>query len=751
MNIDAARQVIKSISAIVLPLKIVLILTLLITPHHQAIAADQSTERPVVGLVLSGGGARGASHIGVLKVLQELRIPIDIITGTSMGAIVGGMYAYGYTVDEIEQLLAETDWDDSFRDEPPRQNRSLRRKQDDYDFLIKQEAGIKNGKFTIPKGLLQGQQLRLRLKSLTLLAPTDFDLMPIRFRAIGADIETGESVTLGSGSLTNAMLASMAIPGVFAPVEIDGRLLVDGGFANNLPVQQARDLGADILIVVDLSTEPQNREGLTSPLTILNQIMGFTILRNTTEQLAKLTPDDILIQPDLGTLSSTDFWQATEMIHSGVEAANLLRDRLIRLSVTDGEYNAYLAATKQHSTTSPLLDKVTIDNQSPLSSEVIESNISAKRGEKLDIPRLEKEINKLYGMNIFERVDYDLLLDQQQTELKIRATEKTWGPNYLRFGLRMETDFEGSGIFNIASSHTMTPINSMGGEWRSEIALGHDQRITTELYQPIDNQLRYYFRSLLGYYETHTAIFDSGHQVADLNVSYSNFELAVGRQFGNWGQLEVGAIAVEGNITPFIGDLSNTSEDIKIGSWAATFTYDQLDSINFPRSGLMAIISWSASREELGAAVDYDTININGLWANTWDKNTLMLWGGIAGVTNTDQPVNAGYSLGGLFNLSGYRESELAGRYAGLMRLAYLRELGNSRSVLKVPLYAGLSFETGNVWDDRDEIQFDTLRTAGSISLSVDSPLGPIYLARGYAEGGRTQNYLYLGRTFSFF
>ncbi|MCG8018710.1 MAG: BamA/TamA family outer membrane protein, partial [Candidatus Thiodiazotropha sp. 'RUGA'] len=418
---------------------------------------------------------------------------------------------------------------------------------------------------------------------------------------------------------------------------------------------------------------------------------------------------------------------------------------------TKAQYAAHLASIRQREKVSPVIDRISFDNQSPLSTDVLRANISASKGDQLDIAKLEEEINQLYGMNIFGRVDYNLLQKEQENELKIRATEKEWGPNYLRFGLTMETNFDGSGIFNLASSHTMTPINSMGGEWRTELQIGHEQRITTELYQPLDNHLRYYFRTLLGYYETHAGVFESGRQVVDLNVNYSNFLLAGGRQFGNWGQLEIGAYAGTGDVSPYIGDLSTSSEDINFGTWVVTFTYDQLDSINFPRDGLMANISWSASRDELGAEDEYDTFNINGLWASTWNKNTLMLWAGAAGVTNTDEPVNNGFSIGGLFNLSGYHESELAGRYAGLIRFIYLRELGESRSVLKIPVYAGISLEAGNVWDDRDDIAFDTLRTAGSLSLSMDSPLGPIYLARGFAENGRTENYLYLGRTFSFF
>ncbi|MEW8497756.1 MAG: POTRA domain-containing protein, partial [Candidatus Thiodiazotropha taylori] len=334
--------------------------------------------------------------------------------------------------------------------------------------------------------------------------------------------------------------------------------------------------------------------------------MGFTILSNTRQQLEKLTDKDILIKPDLGNHSSTDFWRATEMIDNGATAATQMAEQLIQLSITKAQYAAHLASIRQREKVSPVIDRISFDNQSPLSTDVLRANISASKGDQLDIAKLEEEINQLYGMNIFGRVDYNLLQKEQENELKIRATEKEWGPNYLRFGLTMETNFDGSGIFNLASSHTMTPINSMGGEWRTELQIGHEQRITTELYQPLDNHLRYYFRTLLGYYETHAGVFESGRQVVDLNVNYSNFLLAGGRQFGNWGQLEIGAYAGTGDVSPYIGDLSTSSEDINFGTWVVTFTYDQLDSINFPRDGLMANISWSASRDELGAEDEYD-------------------------------------------------------------------------------------------------------------------------------------------------
>jgi NTE family protein len=315
----------------------------------------------------------------------------------------------------------------------------------------------------------------------------------------------------------------------------------------------------------------------------------------------------------------------------------------------------------------------------------------------------------------------------------------------------METDFEDTGIFNAATSHTLTPINRLGGEWRSEIQIGHDQRVVTELYQPLDNSLRYYFRTSLGYYETHYRQYETGRHVADMDLSYSTFMLACGRQFRNWGQLEIGAYTISGDSSPRIEDLSTSAQDIRTGAWYVSFSHDQLDSINIPRAGSLVNITWSAGDSELGAENEQDILRLNALWAGTRNKHTLMAWAGIGGAINTEVPVDDIFSIGGLYNLSGYRKSELSGRYAGMMRLIYLKEIGESRSVLKVPVYLGASLEAGNVWNDRNDIRFDSLLLAGSISLAIDSPLGPIYLAHGFAEGGRRASYLYLGRTFTFF
>jgi len=710
-----------------------------------------SKKRPVIGLVLSGGGARGATHVGVLKVLEDLRIPVDIITGTSMGAVVGGLYAYGHPPEALESHLVNTDWNDIFYDKPPRKHLSFRRKQDDLNFLVKFEAFYQNGKFVLPTGLVYGQKLDLFLKSLTPAAPNNFDALPIRFRAVAQDIESDEEVILGDGSLVTALHASMAIPGVFTPIERNGRLLVDGGFTNNLPVKLARELGADILIVVDLSHETPKKDKLSSPLRIIQQNLGFMIKRNTQQQLNALTPEDILIQPKLEAFSSTDFWRSQEMITIGAAAAESNRYQLSQLSVSEADYQEYLASVRHQVIPSPRIKNIILRNNSNLDDSVVRSFIKSQPGDVLNIEVLERDLAQIYGLNIFERVSYEVINNNDEATLVIEAKKKDWGSNYIRFGMNLESDFEGNSAFNFATSFTVTPFNRWGGEWRTELQVGNDQYISTEFYQPIDKRLQYFVSAKAVHSETHFAQYEDGNQVADYKVASSTIQLAAGREFGNFVQASVGLFKGEGDTNLLIGSRPAPESDFKIGSWYTSVAYDQLDNVNFPKNAATLVATWVRGRENLGADANQDSVGINALWARTWDKHTVVLWGGLNGVINSDIPAEDTFEVGGLFNLSGYRRHELTGRYTGVARLLYYKEIGDRKSVLKVPVYIGGSLETGNAWNNKDDISSDSLITAGSLLIAFDTPIGPLYLAKGFAEGGKSTNYLFLGRTFTFF
>ncbi|MEZ5581670.1 MAG: patatin-like phospholipase family protein [Candidatus Competibacteraceae bacterium] len=326
------------------------------------VSADQ---RPKVGLVLSGGGARGAAHIGVIRVLEDLRVPIDCIAGTSMGAIIGGLYAAGFSVEEMEQTLTSIDWGDIFNDSPPREQRSFRRKRDDDTFLVQAKPGLKDGQLALPKGAIQGQKLKLLLSRLAQRAAhiQDFDRLRIPYRAVATDIGTGEPVVLGSGDLSSAMRASMSIPSALAPIEIDGKLLVDGGVSNNLPMDVARDTCADVLVVVDIGTPLTPTEELKSVLSITDQLTTIMTQQNTLRQLQTLQPGDVLIRPTLGDITTMSFSRASEAIPLGVEATSAERENLERLSLSTDAYQAYLASlTSPDMTSEPVVDFIRIEN-----------------------------------------------------------------------------------------------------------------------------------------------------------------------------------------------------------------------------------------------------------------------------------------------------------------------------------------------------------------------------------------------------
>src|SRR5688572_1747521 len=306
----------------------------------QESAPQPATSRPRIGLVLSGGGARGAAHIGVLKVLEENRVPVDAIAGTSMGAVVGGLYASGLSAKDIERVMTSVDWQDAFLDRPPRTDLNFRRKLEDQNFLVKFPLGLKGGKFRLPRGLVQGQKLTQILRGLTLPVAQiqHFDDLAIPFRAVATDIVTGDRVVLDHGDLTTAMRASLSAPGVFSPVDNEGRMLVDGGLSSNLPIDVAREMGVDILIVVDCGFPLLERGKLVSVATVSNQMLAILIRHNTAEQRKTLKATDLVIDPALGDFSSLDFNQHAKAMRIGEQAARGQSERLAALSVSADEF-----------------------------------------------------------------------------------------------------------------------------------------------------------------------------------------------------------------------------------------------------------------------------------------------------------------------------------------------------------------------------------------------------------------------------
>jgi NTE family protein len=723
-------------------------------PAHESAAQIASTNpaRPRVGLVLSGGGARGAAHIGVLKMLDQLHVPVDVIAGTSMGAVVGGLYASGMSGDEIEHAMAQVNWQAAFRDRPPRTQLDYRRKEEDREFLVNLPLGLQGKRLVIPKGLVQGQMLTETLRKLTLPVAriTDFAQLPTPFRAVATNLETGSAVILGNGDLTTAMRASMSVPGVFAPVEYRNEILVDGGLADNLPIDVARSMGVDVLIVVDAGFPLQPSKNLSSLPSITNQMLAILLRRNIERDLSTLSPKDIVITLQLGDFSSYDFPDTMKIVNAGEVAVWSAESRLSSLQVSEAEYSRYLQARRSARENLPTVEYVKVEPDSRTYQRQIDDLFGQFTGKTLNPQALEQQVDALYGRGNMEMLDYQLDHDPLgHYGLDFSARRNSWGPNYLRFGVQLEDDFKGLTTFNAAGRVDITELNSLGAESVWDGQVGSAPFLATELYLPLSNVYRYFFAPHLQVEAHDIAQVEGNRQVGLYRTSSFDYGIDFGREFSNWGEARLGLLKSDGNTHVSLGDFAVPATHFDVTEGFFRVGYDTLDSAHFSHSG-QALVAQVSLEGDGGGAVGTDLFTIDWRAAHSWARNTVVAWlsaGSTVGGSQTN--VRTFFPLGGFLNLSGVQTGTLAGPQYAIGRVIYLRKVGNGgEGILDVPAYVGTSFEMGNVWADRRDISLGDTRKDFSIFFGADTYVGPAYLAVGYDSSGSTTIFLFLGRSF---
>ena len=731
---------------------LLLFVNLLLTPSILS-SAQAATGRPRIGLVLGGGGARGMAHVGVLKVLEEMRIPIDCVAGTSMGSIIGGLYASGMTLEDMEQTLARINWPEVFRDGPPRADLPFRTKQEQR-VLLSATVGLNREGVQLPKGLLEGQNLLLLLEELSLPVASvrDFDKLRIPYRAVATDLATGEPVVLGSGELALAMRASMSIPSALVPVRLDDKLLVDGGVANNLPIDVARKLcRPDVIIAVDVGAPLAPASELNSVLSVTNQLTTILTVRNVVEQVKTLGKKDVLITPDLQDVSSLSFDRSPEAVRFGEIAARGKQNALSRLSVSPEVYQAYLAALPPApgAEERPVIDFIRINNDTRLSDQVIEQQLRIQPGDRLDAQKLSRNLNEIYGMGNFQRVTYTLVKEDGKTGLVVDTVPNDIGTDTLQFGLFLGANLKGDSEFDISAAYTLTELNSLGGQWRNFVQLGGNIALTSDFYQPLDADQEYFINPYLRYERYDLNLLDNTDgQRASFRVHRTQIGLDAGRNLERWGRLSLGVNYSSGKNDLLIGAPSDYEGSFNDSGYVIRWQADTLDNLNFPTTGYSGNLTFRNALTAFGADENFSTLSLDFAHAYTWGQYSVIPRLRLAGRTSGEMNIENLFLLGGFLNLSGYQPGQLSGEYTALGQLIYMYRLDNASSAFTIPLFAGGSLEIGGAWNDYDDIDFDSLIPAGSLFLGVDTPLGPFYLAGGLAEGGNASMYLLLGRLF---
>ncbi|MFN4183860.1 MAG: patatin-like phospholipase family protein [Hyphomonas sp.] len=711
-------------------------------------APEAETARPKVALVLSGGGALGLSHVGAIQELEAMGIRPDIVVGTSMGAVIGGLYAAGLSGAELETAVEGTNWHGVFNPAPQRDKLTFRQKQQQVDFPGTASLGVSGAGLLLPTGAISDQALmkELRRVSPARMAVDDFDELTIPFRAVATDIATGDAVVIRSGELPMAMRASMSVPGVFPAFSLDDRLLVDGGLSANIPVSIAREMGADIVIAVWTPNDLLQKDQISSVVDVLAQTVSLLILTNERAAIASMEPQDVLVRVDTGSIGAAAFSRSQDLIEAG--RASIRAQAEAFAPIASGRAPVSYAGIGE--APAPVISFVRIENTSRLNQSLLETRMATILGKPADTAEINEALDRVYALGPFERVDYTMTEQDGLTGLVVRAEDSRRNAGRLRLGMIVENDFNTESDVAVSVDYRSATLDAYGSEFRAIATIGDINEFGVEYFRLLEPEQSWFAVARAEVENRPVNIYTNrGFKTAGYDLTYGQIGLDAGRQFGNIAEVRVGSEFGTGRAKLNEGAAPIEKVDIDSGRLFVSAGLDMLDNPFFPKTGMNAKARWTHGLESLGDNADYQTFSASGLHAYTIGRNTLLtsVSGGVR--LSGTPPIDTLYRIGGLFSLSGYRLDELSGENYFAGRLIYRRSLRNTEEALfDVPLFVGGSLEAGEVWSEPDDFALDEMRFGGSVYVGANTALGPIYLAFGRSEGGRQSAYLVIGRSF---
>ncbi len=702
--------------------------------------ASEARERLKVGLALSGGGARGMAHVGVLKALEEKNIPIDYIAGTSMGSIVGGLYATGMSPEDLEWAIQSVDWDDALKPSAKRQLKDYQQRQEEKDYFADLEIGISKKGAKSGTGLVGDHKVMLELQRLVgSFSEQDFNQFPIPFRAVTTDLNEGEAYVIDHGDLAMAMRASMAVPLVFGPVKHQGRMLVDGGMLNNLPVDVVKAMGADVVIAVNISSPLAQVNEESSVLAVTYQSIDVALVQNTKRSL-KLA--DIVIEPTLNGIDASMFDRATEMINDGYLTTYQLSDQLSPLSLTDNEFITHLESR----------------NFLPREIPSRISFVEFTGNKRTSTSRLMARANDLIGQEFKAKVVQDFVdqvvakeediqvityhvdkNNEQNKGIIFKVQEKRWGPDYLKFGLKVADDFDSNTLISLLVRHHRYNINSKGGRWINDLSVGSVLSWQSELYQPLDFESKYFATANIDTIKDTRRFYEDLDATGEYDHKKFGFGINLGYNPNINSELRAGIWYQDESIVPVINDIDfDTAINRTIGL-KVNYGYDTLEKVIAARNGYDI-------RAELGIFDRVQYLSFDGFKRFPFFEKSaahLRLKFDFTDLVNNHEFFKA---YGGIDDFAGYPTQSLLGLNAFLFELGWHTPLDSlDLPIIGVP---NLNIKThwGNVWQRNINIEEMIYGFSAGISFDVQDTV--MFLGSGYSHDGEARFYLRLGTGF---
>ncbi|MFT5790108.1 MAG: NTE family protein [Shewanella sp.] len=663
-------------------------------------------------------------------------------------------------------MMLNLDWNSGFDDAVPRQALNYHDKQDFDRFNLPFEFGFLDGEILMPQGILRGQTMgNLYIKSAGIVPrQRSFDDLAIPFKAIATDIVTGNAVVLDSGNLLTAMQASASVPGILQPVEINGKYLADGGMVSNMPADTVREMGADIVIAIDIGSELAPKEQLKDSFAILAQLSTMMTRANAVQQISNLQPQDILIRPDISLLDATDFSSMPLGIEKGEQAATAHKEQLLALQISAehfAQYQAERLTYKQEllAFQQQPIDSIVLVNNSETSSKTIETALSITVGNSVEAEEIVEAIDRVYALNTFERVEVEALSSADHgKELQLKTQQKSWGPNFFDIGFSWEEDFGEISDLKLDLLYSMNNIAGTDGQLRFELSSGKAKQLASEYRLPLDSLEKFYWKTRYQFSQEEQLYFWDNKRSLKTVTKAHNISTSLGINVTNNMIIELGFSAETGEIEG--PTIVNVDLDYDTYSSFALVSYDSLDSYSFPRKGTLFYFKGAYSKDELqpltlpgvGEVVgDTELFNYEFAFkhARSFKQHTLINKIKVIGTDSDQISLIHTHELGGFLNLSGLHKDALVGSQLIYGSLIYQYRIDwNSFGGRMIPIYLGASAEAGNVWQYKSERGLDDLIYASSIFIGTETEFGPAVLGFGVNDQHHKTLYLTLGKTF---
>lgn len=702
--------------------------------------------RPKIALVLSGGGARGFAHIGVLRVLKELRVPVDIVVGTSMGAVLGGAYAAGRNVEELAQIVSSTSWDSVLADRPARDVLDFRRREEDILLPSRIEFAVTKSGASLPPAAAGNAALE---QALTRLLPNGMrddpvNKLPLPFRSVASDLVTGELVELSDTPLFLSLRASLAVPGVFAPVRVNHRLVVDGGLVRNLPIDMAHKMGADIVIAVNVGTPLAEENELGSAISVAQQMLQILTEQNVQRSLKELRSQDILIAPNLNGVSFLDFNQHHRAIEAGEFATHLLTAQLSKLRLSE---SAYAEFELRRVNIAPVpgkilpLAKIEVRGTTYINPATLIAQSGLQVGASVSEENIRLANSKLYGRGDLDHVDAEIEELDGQRSVTIKVSEANWGRNRLRVGLELVSNFNDSNQFSLGAMHIASSLNNWGGELRTVTKIGSQGQLGTQLFQPLGPGAEWYLAPSVQYGASSFDIYSSGRKQQRLGFKTTSATFAAGKQLANWGDLRIG---IDRRITKIHAEIPEAPElaaRVFFNTQFINFRVDTLDSLAFPTRGQLLDIESIHLRTKEAGQPSLVTFSMRGMSAFQTGNWAGHIYGEWAKSQRGDAPLQ----LGGFLRLSGTPVDSLSNNTIAFGRVVIARRIGSMPSTFGGSIRTGFSAELGAGFGADESVKFSKIKQSASAFVALDTRFGPVYFGAGATRGNGSSLYLFLG------